>query len=226
MDKEEAQKDFYRGWCSNEQIEKIFEPKSAEDELLKIRSEIICDHARLYRVMRSRLLANPENHKKHTWDFTEIFNDQIFNDYLNSVPNDLIEKAKITKGFVYSTDPNGACLKTDFCNIITISEALWHFLYFMNLAYLKLAIVVPDEVQYAARTIAIRTMLLTETQDFDIDPRGIVSLDLHNELVYHTKKQLFFIISHEYAHHFCDHLDDLKLIKREMIANAITSESL
>lgn len=222
MDRVELQKSFYRPWCTEDQIERIFCPKSTDDELLRLRAQEINDNVRLYRTVLHRLRSKPENLKKVRWDFTEIFDDKLFDDYLLTVPAEFKGKSAITKGFVFSNDPSGACIQTQFGNIIVVAEGLWHFLYFMNLAHLKFSQSVPEEVKYASRTIAIRTMLLTEAQDFDMDPRGIVPMEIHQEILHHVNDQLFFIISHEYAHHFCKHLDNCSVSKRNLMSDDLS----
>jgi len=84
----------------------------------------------------------------------------------------------ITGGLVFSNDPNGACERTDYGDIITVSSALEYFLFFMNMAYLDFGVEVPSHVRVAAQRIAIRTMLKTEALDFDMDARGIIPPEL------------------------------------------------
>ncbi|MDX9815099.1 MAG: hypothetical protein RBS91_10610, partial [Sulfurimonadaceae bacterium] len=124
---------------------------------------------------------------------------------------------KITYGYIFCDDPNGRILKTDYGNIVTISESLKYFLYFMNLCFLTFNdIEVPNDVKHAALLIAIRTMLQTESLDFELDPRGIIPDKLEKQLIEYTNLQLEFIVGHEFSHHFLNHLENASIVEKSM----------
>ncbi len=209
MDKETIAKGFYMSICSHEEIERIFNVSSARDYLLKIRADATVDHVRIYRVFRRRMAD-----AGGSWCFNDYFDSKPFDNYIKRlVDEDYTEAKKLTAGFVFCNKPNGQIEKTEFGSIITISESLKYFLYFMNLAILDHGdIDVPQDVRSAAIKIAIRTMLQSEALDFDLDPRGKVPEEVHDSIQYHTDRQLEFVIGHEFSHHFLGHLDDSNLI--------------
>lgn len=210
MDQDAIMKGFYMSLCSSEEIERIFNVSSASDYLLKIRADVTVDHTRIYRVFRQRMINAGEN-----WSFNDYFDTKPFRNYIKHLADkDYKEANELTAGFVFCNKPNGVIEKTEFGNIITISESLRYFLYFMNLAILDYGETdVPQDVRSAAMKIAIRTMLQTEALDFDLDPRGEVPKEVHDIAQYHTDRQLEFVIGHEFSHHFLGHLDDSNLIE-------------
>lgn len=209
MDQENIAKFFYMSLCSHEEIERIFNVSSASDYLLKIRADATVDHVRIHRVFMRRMADAGKS-----WSFNDYFDNGPFDNYVKNLVNEDYKAAQeLTAGFVFCNKPNGQIEKTEFGNIITISESLRYFLYFMNLAILDHGDAdVPQDVRSAAIKIAIRTMLQTEALDFDIDPRGEIPKKVHDEIKYHTDRQLEFIVGHEFAHHFLGHLNDANLI--------------
>lgn len=137
---------------------------------------------------------------------------------MRDVPIDLRKKLKrITKGFVFSNEPNGNIIQTDFGKIIIISESLQYFLYYMNLFFLEcFHQEVPDWVRIAALRIAIRIMLKKEAMDFELDPRGIIPKEIDKQLKMYTRGEIEFIIGHEYAHYYLKHLDDNNIIEKSL----------
>jgi len=209
MDQETMAKGFYMSLCSREEIERIFNVSSASDYLLKIRADATVDHVRIYRVFRRRMADAGVN-----WCFNDYFDTKPFENYVEHlVDEDYAAARELTTGFVFCDKPNGQIEKTKFGSIITISESLRYFLYFMNLAILAHGDAeIPQDVRSAAIKIAIRTMLQSEALDFDLDPRGEIPKQLHDSVQNHTDRQLEFIVGHEFAHHFLGHLNDSKLI--------------
>ena len=210
MEQDAIAKGFYMTLCSHEEIERIFNVSSARDYLLKIRADATIDHTRIHRVFRRRMLDAGED-----WCFEDYFDVKPFENYISHLADkDYLQAKELTAGFVFCDKPNGQIEKTEFGNVITISESLRYFLYFMNLAILDHGVVdVPQDVRSAAMKIAIRTMLQSEALDFDLDPRGEVPEEIHESVQYHTDRQLEFVIGHEFAHHFLGHLDDTKLVE-------------
>ncbi|OQP99792.1 hypothetical protein BK412_26120 [Vibrio campbellii] len=222
MNKEDIQRSFYFPLCSKEQVDRIFDVKTSDDYLLKVRADTALDHMRIYRVIRNRM-----HHVGDKWDFEKYFNDAPFREYINSLnTNDAEEANTISKGFVFCNSPNGRIVKTDYGNVITISESLRYFLYYMNLVFLNFDNdTISPSIRWSALHIAIRTMLQSEALDFDIDPRGEVPKDIDQILKFHTDRQLEFVIGHEYAHHFLGHLNDNNLVEGQFLS-AIDSDSI
>ena len=216
MDKLTIQKGFYMSLCSKEEIDRIFDVKNTSDYLLKQRADATIDSTRIHRVFLKRCLAAGDE-----WNFNESFEEIHFQNYKNCLEmSDFEEADKITAGFVFCDDPNGRIRKTEFGNVIMVSESLRYFLYFMNLSYLHYDdIEVPEDVRNSAIKIALRTMLQSEALDFDLDPRGKIPKKLNIEVKLHTDRQLEFIIGHEYSHGFLGHLKSSKNIEVPMLSN-------
>ena len=210
----EVQKLFYKPFCSDAEIERIFNVRNAHDYLLKLRADTIADHMRLFRVYRNRALKNPNN-----WSLTHSFSQKVFQRYLSLLDAESRKICKkVSAGFVFSNDPNGACIKTSYGNIVVVSNALEYFLFYMNMGHLDLGFQVPTHVRLASQRVAIRTMLKTEALDFDMDPRGIIPSGLvqkNNSLV---NRQILFIVGHEYAHHILGHLHQNATVAQPIFA--------
>jgi hypothetical protein len=199
----------YKPFCNSDDINRIFNVKNSEDYLLKLRAETVVEDMRLFRVIRNRYIKNGK-----TWDFTRHFSTYEFEEFLKHIPNEFSEKANLTQGFIFSNEAYGCIMRTDYGDIICISEALRYFLFYMNLSFLDFRIDVPDAVRYRSLIIGIRTMLKSETLDFEQDPRGLIPKELekaNNDMV---SRQLQFIIGHEFSHHFLGHLNRKSTIKK------------
>ena len=188
--------------CTIAEIKRIENPASAEDVLLVIRAEDIANHPRLTRTfLKRRELYEGE------WSLTGYYKEPDFNRYLRKLTSKDAEVCKsIPAGFAPSREPHGYCLKTEFGKLVVVSEPLKHFLYYMYIFMFGSAYGVSRVDAISAFKIAARTMLLTETLDFDLDPRSEhlpEELRVTADLV--IKDQLQFIIGHEYAHALLGH---------------------
>jgi len=202
IDLTEEEKYFYP-LCNKEEIKKIFNPQSANDYLLKIRAENISNNIRLH-----RLFISIRKKYNNNWSFSDYINSKLFNEYLYCLPKNIRDRCNnIPTGLVHLNEPNGYCEKTPFGYIIVISEALQHFLYFMNLFALGSQLGLDKDDVYASFFIAVKTMLGTEALDFEIDSRGDIPSNIHRVIQNSTNWQLKFIIGHEYTHHYLGHLD-------------------
>jgi hypothetical protein len=187
-----------------ELVERLINPSSARDQLLKIRAEPLLDHPRLYRVVRRR--ANLRRSR-------EVLHDEYredFQEYLTLLPSirQMISE-DVPAGYVLARFYDAMCLRTDYGKIIVISEVLRYFLYFMTLGTPEFAEFgdVPTDVQGAALVIAVRTMALSEALDFDLDPRGEVPTEIDTKVRELVTWQMRFVIGHEYAHHGLGHVN-------------------
>ncbi|MED3311231.1 hypothetical protein COK59_04710 [Bacillus thuringiensis] len=202
---------FFRGFCNEDEIKRLREPQNGEDYLLRLRAEAVVDNTRILRVISKR------SKKNENWNFTNHFSVREFNYCLDRLTEEDKNKLKkVPMGFVFSDDPNGACMKTKFGNIIVVSETLRYFLFFMNLFMLNFDEEVPIDVMEAALTIAIRTMLGAEALDFDLDPRGIIPEEIQYKIDLVVENQLRFVIAHEFSHHILGHLDGKSVVNREL----------
>lgn len=201
--------------CTPSEVERILTPKTAQDVLLRMRADAVIDHARLYRVMHARKRRHGQ-----TWSFEGHFNTREIEAVLSQLPSGVRESCEVAAGFTFSDDPNGACTRTEFGNVIVVSESLRYFLYFMNLAFLGFGVDIPDGVRISALTIGIRTMLQTEAMDFELDPRGSVPPDIHRHIDLYTERQLEFVIGHEFAHHALGHVSSAAIEQRTLFARA------
>ncbi|QDZ73457.1 hypothetical protein [Bacillus cereus] len=207
------QKSFYRPYCNAKEIERIFNVQNNEDYLLKMRADEVADHVRLYRVMRARM------HKTKNWDFTEHFSKVEFDNYIKRLSKGNQNKlSNVAMGFVFSNDPNGSCMKTKFGNVIIISESLRYFLFFMNLHFLDAIsnVEIPVDVKQHSLLIAIRTMLKTESLDFELDPRGIIPSEIEDLCNILVQQQIEFVIGHECAHYLLGHLNQANMVEEPL----------
>lgn len=193
---------FFYPMCNKSEIKRIFNVENSDDYLLKYRAEQIADDARLTRVFL-KIRMRSEN-----WNFSEYFKSDFFENYIETLPNEQKNKCKdISCGTIYLKEANGYCMKTDFGNIIVISFALKHFLYYMNLFHLGAQYDLEIQDISNSFLIAIRTMLGTESLDFELDSRGDIPEELHLEVEDIVNGQMMFIIGHEFAHHYLNHLE-------------------
>jgi hypothetical protein len=214
----DPQRLFFRAFCTEEEIDRILNPKSASDYLLRTRAETIADHARLTRVYRDKARKAGES-----WNLSSSFDDEHYLSVLERLP--VQKKAvcgNVTYGDIFSNDPNGMIFKTDFGPILTISESLRHFLKFANLTLMDFGDQVPWNVKINAIRIAIRVMLKTEAMDFELDPRGIIPGHIEVALNAVTRRQMVFVAAHEFSHYLLGHLSDSQLHEQPII-RAISS---
>ncbi len=184
-------------------IERLLNPVSARDHLLRIRASPLLDHPRLYRVALKRAGQRESTNLLHD-EFADDFTDYLA--LLPPVRHMIAED--VPAGYVLAQFYDAMCLRTECGRIIVISEVLRYFLYFMTLANLEMVGFeeIPPSVAGSALTIAARTMAMNEALDFDLDPRGTIPPRIDfivNDLV---DWQMRFIIGHEYAHHALGHV--------------------
>lgn len=198
---------FFAPFCSRSDIEKINAPKNASDFLLKLRAESIVDNPRLIRVFKSR------KGNKTSWSLEKYYRERTREDiYLSNLSKGNYDKLKsIPAGSAYLDSANAVCMKTDFGNIIAVSEPLEYFLYFMNIFFYGENLGIKDEDIHASFRIAQRIMAGHESFDFDIDPRAILPEHIEIWINYVTNLQYQFILGHEYSHHLLGHVKDSNL---------------
>ncbi|RVD66931.1 hypothetical protein [Mesorhizobium sp. M7A.F.Ca.ET.027.03.2.1] len=190
---------FLQFVCSPEEYPRILRPKNADDFLLRVQADAITDHARIFRVMQRRAIVKNLN--------TMLIdkNQRDFSQYLSYMPEfERLVCTDIPGRYILTNNYDAMCLKSEFGKVIVVSEVLRYFLYYMNLGTLAVGDV-PASVRSAATLIAIRTLLLSEALDFDLDPRGMIPQEIHATIEGFVDWQMKFIIGHEYAHHILNH---------------------
>ena len=198
---------WYVGFCNDKEIDRILQPKTAWDYLLKRRADIIADHPRFTRVFLklSRL-------KGYT-GLDSYFTDKHYKEYISFLSKRNQEKCKhIAYGDVFANDFNGyATFNNDIGIIIYLNESLRYFNNFINLAILEHVEDVPEDIRLNALRIAVRIALQNESMDFLLDPRGIVPQTIFQRIKDTTNKELQYVAGHEFAHFLCGHLDNNNL---------------
>lgn len=202
----DGRRDFYP-ICSKAEIIRIFEPKNNQDYLLQYRASRVMSSSRLKKTFYKLMdVAGAD------WNFESFFASHLFDEYMDLLPALKREQcSSVVGGFANSDSANGYCIKVPSGSIVVVSAALKHFLYYMNLFHNSDSFEM-EEAGFQSFLIAIRTMLGTETFDFEADSRGEVPAEFHELLEEKTNDQLLFIIGHEYAHHYLGHLHSGHLV--------------
>ena len=200
---------WYQSFCTEKEVDRILNPKTAKDFLLKKRADIIADHTRYYRVYL-RLSELPSYSS-----FEDSFNKKHYHDVLLKLDKkDRKDCNKIVYGDIFSNDFNGYATKDEtWGNILYINHCVKIFCNFMNLALLDFDEDVPLKVRVNALRIAIRISMKNESMDFALDPRGKVSQKISRELQNISALELQYIAGHEFCHFLCGHLNNSKLKK-------------
>lgn len=217
----DSENTIYYPFCNMEEIKQIQSMQSADDYLLKVRADAIANNPRSIRIFLSRYRKNPKN-----WSLSSFYEKTEFSRYIQKLPdNKAVVCAKIPAGFAYLREPNGACIKSPFGDVIVLSEALEYFLFFMNLFIFSKGWKIPYRDSLAAFIIASKTMLRTEPLDFDLDPRGNLPKKVTRECWGMVHAQIEFIIGHEYAHLILGHLEGSAIGFDSLAMLGSTSES-
>ena len=187
--------------CTLEEIRRIQTPSCAADYLLALRADAIADSPRLKRVFLARRKRQPRD-----WSLSSHFEATAFERYLSALSEE--ERAAcqgIPAGMAFLREPNGVCIRSPRGDFMVVSESLQTYLYYMNV-FLHAQDDIPMGDCMAALMIALRTMFLTEAQDFDLDPRGPLPQEVDSRIAALVESQLQFVIGHEYAHLLLGHL--------------------
>ena len=225
-EKEKEDRIWYLPICSLDEIKRIFSHTNVSDILLSLRAGSIISNIRILRTFEKRACYV----KGSDWTLTDQFNDSIFEIFNNEIDDRNKKRIdEISFGTLFSDQPNGYCIKTDFGPLIILSEALNKFFYFMNLGLYPYWYDINNEkvsknTQRQAIFIGIRTMLLTESFDFELDPRCIIPEDVDNNLKDIVNAEMLFVIAHEYAHFLLNHLDNNSVINKAL-THAVPSKS-
>jgi len=193
---------FFYPLCDKPEIRRIFNVKNSNDYLLKFRAEQVINNPRINRVFDSI-----RRKQKNNWNFSEFLDTKLFDIYLEYLPKTEKDKCRsIPHGSIHLNDANGYCIKTPYGNVVVISFALRHFLYYMNLFHFGKQLGLNSDDIIPAFILAVRIMIGKEALDFEIDSRGEIPAHIHTEIDIITEWQMLFVIGHEYAHHYLNHL--------------------
>src|SRR4051812_14011038 len=103
-------KRMYSPVCSPEEIERIFDIRNGSDYLLKARADVLMDSTRLFRVYLRKVQLSADK-----WSLQESFNDSHYYAVLYSLTEgDRRKLGEITFGDIFSRDPQGNILVTDY----------------------------------------------------------------------------------------------------------------
>jgi hypothetical protein len=196
----------YVPFCTTAEINRVAHPGTAADYLLKLRADAIANNPRFTRVFTKLYREKPDS-----WSLSGYFPDYFFSEYVESLREENADRCRdITAGFEFLQEANGRCIRTPFGLVITVSESLRHFLYYMNVFQAADLFGLDWADRWSAFMIAMRTMHQTETLDFELDPRGELPPEVHSYCAGVTSHQISFVIGHEYAHVLLGHLDGLE----------------
>jgi hypothetical protein len=200
---------YYYPLCNKEEIKRIMHIQDAQDYLLKFTAEQILENIRLYKVfisLRKTTLEHWSLEKNYTGSYYKFYG------YYSELPErerKICENVPI--GLIHMSEANGHCVKSPYGNIIVISYALEHFLYYMNLFHYSNQYEFPFEDAFQSYLIGVRIMMGFESLDFELAPRGELPKEIEEVIKRRVHWQIQFIIGHEYAHHYLNHLNDAKL---------------
>lgn len=221
MDKEQEkliQRHFYRPFCSEEEINRIFNVQTSKDYLLKLRADKIADNMRLFRVYRNKVL----NHKGKKWTLEKSFKVNHYRKFFNSLKReDKIKCKEVVYGDIFSKEPQASIIKTNYGPVVNISQSLEYFLKFMNLCLLDFEKDIPGTVRINSLRIALRIMQETEALDFLMDPRGIIPSEIKERIDKLVDYQLQFIVGHEFAHYILGHLESANIIEMNLSSSKV-----
>jgi len=119
----------------------------------------------------------------------------------------------VPHGTIHADEANGMCFSTPFGNIIFLSYALRHFLYYMNVFFFGRQYGIKEGDILYSLLLAVRIMMGKESLDFELDPRGRLPKSIRRKIDELTDWQMLFVIGHEYAHHYLGHLESSGALK-------------
>ena len=203
---------WYQSFCTEKEIDRILNPRNAQDFLLKKRADIVADNPRYCRVYLK--LSQLPSYQS----FEETFSVNHYHEFVSCLnEEDRRICNAITYGDVFYKDFNGYAAKEEpWGDLIYINQCLKMFCNFINLALLDFKQEVPLNIRRNAMRIAIRISMETESMDFFLDPRGQVSENIFKELNDIGQLELQYIAGHEFCHFLCGHFQNGQTLKSEI----------
>ncbi|NTF53109.1 hypothetical protein [Rhizobium rhizogenes] len=199
----------YAPFCSKNEILRLRSLRSAHDYLLRIRANSVADSPRVTRVLARRKRAFQQNGRP--WTLTSYYETVNLapRRYLERLPKGLRKSARsIPHGYVPTLEVNAACLKSLVGEVIIVSEALRYFLYFMTVCFHGAHYEFPMGDRIDSALIALRTMIGSEAQDFDIDPRAKLPASVDAAIKRDVDDMLEFTFGHEFSHLLLGHMEE------------------
>lgn len=200
---------FFYPFMDKKEIKQIFKIESASDYLLRLRAEQVENDMRL-----KRTFSKLKKRIGDKWSFTNYFESTQFRKYLKYLKQERKRFCtNIPHGTIHSNEANGMCFQTPFGNIIVLSYALRHFLFYMNVFHFGSQLGIKEEDSFYSFLLAVRIMMGKESLDFELDTRGKLPKSIKRQIDFLTDWQMSFIIGHEYAHHYLGHLETKSILK-------------
>lgn len=198
---------FFLGFCSVKEILRLRNLRSSHDYLLRLRANAIADSPRAQRVFSLRRRNYEQNGRE--WSLAHYYHsmDRFHKSYcqLLSGRNRKLLK-QLPTGMALIQEANAVCLRSLVGDVVVVSESLWHFYYFMTIAFYGGNFSIRIQDQVVALLIAVRIMNGSEALDFDLDPRCVLPPAVDREIRRLVDAQMMFTFGHEYAHFLRGHL--------------------
>lgn len=201
--------DFFRDFCTKNEILRLRSLRTAHDYLLRVRAEAIADSPRAVRTFRKRRALFEQ--KGRRWSLMDYYSAQN-----RDAKRYVARLARPHKKRIYKTayglapinEANAIARNSLLGDVVIVSENLRYFYYFMNIAMYgqALGLDILDCVDSAV--IALRIMRGSESFDFDLDPRGTLPPHLEKQFQMMTARQMEFTFGHEFAHLIEGHLTE------------------
>ncbi len=201
---EDIQKMIYSGYCTPEETARAVHPQNGKDYLLSIRAKYIADNIRL-----NRVFIHLSRYYGDKWSLEKFYNTNAYGIFRMALSKENNYKCKdITCGCIYDNNANGLVFSSPFGILSTYSKTLDYFSNFANLAIGNFQQEVPPHIRFNAMRIACRIMLRTESDDFIVDPRGIIPKKIMDSLNQMSKLNKVFLAGHELCHFILGHIKE------------------
>lgn len=201
---------LYYPICTAKEVARLKELKSAHDYLLMVRAKAIVDAPRMLRVMAKRRMRWDKMGRN--WSLTAFYEtmNRPAKAYVARLPRKDQSVIRGTPfGFSAVLEANAVCMRSLVGDVITVSESLRQFYYFVLICLKGEAHGLDWRDCVDAGLIAVRIMKGAEAMDFDIDPRGVLPIAVEASIRGDVDAMIEFTFGHEFAHHLLGHLDAL-----------------
>jgi hypothetical protein len=208
---------MFSAFCTKKEIVRLREIKNSRDYLLRFRATAVADSPRLSRVM----LVRRERFERagRIWSLSGYYDtlNGPARQYLARLPRVAQKAARLVPfGFAPLAEANAVCLKSLVGEIVIVSETLRYFYYFMTICLSGADYGVESDDRVAAGLIALRIMIGSEAQDFEIDPRGILPPRAEGAIRQIVDSMIEFTFGHEYAHLLLNHLPSVETTAKQV----------
>ena len=202
LDKEQGV--WFQTFCTHDEVNRLLTPQTSSDYLLRLRAEYIADHVRL-----TRVFVHLRRYFGENWSLERFFSTNAYDEYKTLLSPNNYEKCKsVTCGSIYDNNAEGLIFSSEYGLFSTYSRTLYYFSIYATLALGLFSKDVPDHIRLNALRIACRIMLNSESEDFIVDPRGVIPQEIQIVLDNLWKYQSIFITGHELAHFILGHVKE------------------